>query len=558
MKTSCAFLALLLGGFGGSTALAQNATDQSRLDQIARTAAQQFAAARAEVDQTRPTIPITTPGPNVELTLDDATARALERNLDIAVERLNPQLQDLNLARIRAAYRPTATSAIGHRAVVNPPTSQLNGGLIVQNDTSTYNGGVSQALRWGGGDLSLQFNNNKQITSNIFANFNPTFNTSFNATLVQPLLRDFLIDGTRQQLKVTAINRDISELQLRGTLATTVANVRNAYWELLYAVQAVDVARGSLDLAQKLVADNRARVEVGTMAPLDVVQAEAEAATRGGALAQAEQTLGTAELSLKRLIVSGTEDPLWRSSITPIDRPEFRNEPLDVEAAVRTSLDMRTDLAQARKTIDSNDVTMRFLRNQTLPGVDLTATYSAQGLGGTQFVRQGTGLGSTVIDTIPLGYAKAWSTLTGRDYPTWNLQLNVSYPIGASATDASYARARVQRNQSAAQLRALELQVATEVTNAALQVESSLKRYEAALVARELAQTRLGAEQSRFEVGLSTNFFVVQAQRDLATAQNSELRALLDYRRAQVDFARVQEAPASRGGGITAIQAGGF
>jgi outer membrane protein TolC len=545
----------------GAVVRAQGRTDvadRARRAELARSAAQQFATARADGDQTRPTALVTTTTPRVELTLDEATARALERNLDIAVERLNPQLQELNLERIRASYRPVASSSVGQRAVVQPPTSQLNGGTIVQNDTSTYNAGINQALKWGGGDVSVQFNNSKQVTSNIFANFNPTYTANFNATITQPLLRDFTIDGTRQQLRVTAINRDISELQLRGTLATTVANVRNAYWELLFAVQAVDVAQGSLDLAQKLVEDNQARVEVGTMAPLDVVQAAAEAATRRQNLAQAEATMGTAELTLKRLIVSGTEDPLWRASISPIDRPEFRPEPLDVEGAVRKSLEGRTDLNQARRTIDSNDVTMRFLQNQTLPSIDLVGTYVAQGLGGTQFIRQGTGLGSTVTDTVQLGYANAWKTLTGRDYPTWNVQVNVSYPLGGSAADAQYARARVQRNQSAAQLRALELQVATEVTNAALQVESNLKRYEASAVARELAQTRLQAEQSRFEVGLSTNFFVVQAQRDLSTSQNSELRSLLDYRRALVDFARVQEAPAARGGGITAIQAGGF
>ena len=116
--------------------------------------------------------------------------------------------------------------------------------------------------------------------------------------------------------------------------------------------------------------------------------------------------------------------------------------------------------------------------------------------------------------------------------------MNFSYPLGGSAADAVYARSRVQRNQTAAQLKALELTVATEVTNAALQVESSLKTYEAASVARSLAETRLSAEQSRFEVGLSTNFFVVQAQRDLSTAQNSELRALLNYRKAVVDYGR--------------------
>ena len=263
----------------------------------------------------------------------------------------------------------------------------------------------------------------------------------------------------------------------------------------------------------------------------------------------------TAEITLKRLIVNGTEDEMWRARITPIDRPEFRPEPLDVEGSVRKALDNRTDLAQARKTIDSNDVTLRFLRNQTLPAVDVVANYTAQGIGGTQFTRQG--LGGTATQPIPGGYSDALNRLFGRDYPIWQFQVNMSYPIGGGAADASLARARVQRNQSAAQLRALELQVAAEVTNAALQVESFLKRYEASAVARELAQTRLQAEQSRFEVGLSTNFFVVQAQRDLATAQNTELRALLDYRRAQVDYSRVQESPAARGGGITAIQAGG-
>jgi outer membrane protein TolC len=537
----------------------QSDAERSRLDEIARVAAQQFLAARNDLaaEQTRRTVPPPPAGTQADLTLQDATTRALERNLELAVERLNPQTFDLSIARIQAAYRPTASSQFGQRAVVQPPTNQLNGGTIVQNDTTTYNASIGQNLPWGGGNVTFQFNNNKQVTSNIFANFNPTFTSNFNFQMTQPLLRGFLIDNNRQQLRVTAINRDISEIQLRGTIATTLASVRNTYFELVYALEAVQVAHGSLALAEKLVEDNQARVEIGTMAPIDVVQAQAEVATRRQAVAQAEATWRTSELALKRLIVGGTDDPLWRSSINPIDRPIFAPEPLDVEGAVRKALEARTDLEQARRQIDANDFTMRFMRNQTLPALDLTATYGAQGLGGTQFIRQGSGLGSTVIGEIPGGFSDALRTLTGRDYPTWNFQMNLSYPIGASAADANYARARVQLSQSTAQLRALELQAATDVTNAALQVENGLTRYQAALAARELAQTRLEAEQSRFDVGLSTNFFVVQAQRDLATAQNSELRALLDYRRALVDFQRVQEAPANRGTGITAINAGG-
>ena len=550
----------LIGGVAialvGSAApiLGQQPSEQARRDEIARAAAQRFLTTRAE-EQTRPTAPPPTPGLQVDLTLEEATTRALERNLELVVERLNPQTFDLSIARLRAAYRPVATSQFIQRSAVQPPTNQLNGGTVVDNDTTDYNGGLTQLLPWGGGDFVFQFNNRKLVTSNIFSNFNPTFTSNFNLVYTQPLLRGFFTDTNRQQLRVTAINRDISEIQLRGTIATTLANVRNAYWELLYSLESVEVTRGSLTLAEKLVEDNRARVEIGTMAPLDVVQAEAEAATRRQALAQAEAAWRTAELSLKRLIVAGTDDPLWRSSINPADRPNFVPEPVDVEGAVRKALENRSDLDQARRTIQANDVTLRFLRNQTLPGLDLQTSYGAQGLGGTQFIRQGTGLGSTVIGTVPGGYSDALRTLTGRDFPTWNVQLNLSYPIGGSPADASYARARIQLNQSNAQLRALELQVATEVTNAALQVENGLTRYEAASVARQLADTRLQAEQSRFEVGLSTNFFVVQAQRDLATAQNSELRALLDYRKALVDYQRAQEAPANGGGGVTTLGA---
>jgi outer membrane protein TolC len=540
-------------GLVARPALAQQPDESERLDQIARVAAQQFVAAR-EAEQTRPTTPPPAPGTLVDLTLAEATTRALERNLELAVERLNPQTFDLTIARLRAAYNPQFSTTIGQNSRTQAPTSQLNGGTVVNNETTTYNANIQQAFPWYGGNFQFQFNNNKQVSSNIFANFNPTMTSTFSATFTQPLLRGFMIDQNRQQLRVSAINREVSEAQLRGTIAVTLAQVRNAYFELLYAMEAAEVARGSLALAEKLVEDNRARVEIGTMAPLDVVQAEAEVATRRQAVAQTQATLRTSELALKRLLVNGTDDPLWRSTINPTDRPVFDPQPLDVEGAVRRALGNRTDLEAARKQVESNALTFAFNRNQTLPDLNFTAQYGAQGIGGTQYIRQGSGLGSTILSTIPGGWGNALSTLAGRDYPNWNFQVNLSYNLGQSAAEATLARSRVQLNQAAAQMRALELQVATDVTNAALQVENGLTRYEAAMKARELAQTRLQAEQSRFDVGLSTNFFVVQAQRDLATAQNSELRALLDYRRALVDFQRVQETSASgRGGGITSV-----
>lgn len=549
---------MTIGALTSTTALAQGGSEESRrLDAIARDAAEQFAAARAaaEPDQTKSNVPLPPPGTVVELTLDDATERALERNLDIAVERLNPQTFDFSLAALDATYRPTLTSNFSLRSSTTFARSQTAGGSVLTTDTLTNNYGLQQNVKWGGGSFAVAFNNNRQEQSDLFAIRNPALNTNVTAAYVQPLLRNFRIDGTRASLKITQINQEISETSLRATITRTLANVRNAYWDLVYAIQAADVAERSLTLATRLVEDNQARVEVGTLAPLDVVQAQAEQATRRQTVAQTAAARRTAELALKRLVVNGTDDPLWAVTIEPIDRPTYASAPVDVAQAVRRALATRTDLDTARRQMRSNDISIATLSDATLPALDLTASYGLAGIGGPQFERQG--LGGTITNTIPSGFGDALSLLKDFRAPTWNFALSLSYPIGTSAADAGVARARLQQRQTIAQARALELQIATEVTNAALQVEATRERLQAATVATSLAERRLDAEQSRFDVGLSTNFFVVQAQRDLRDAQNAELRALLDYRRSQVEFDRVQEIPSAGGGGLTNIQAGG-
>ncbi len=491
--------------------------------------------------------------PVMNLKIDEAVQRALERNLDIAVERLNPQTFDLSIAGLEATYRPTFTSTVGYRDANQFTTSQTAGADILNTATFTGNTGLSQNFKWGGGNATVAFNNNRVANSNRFATRNPTLNSGLTATLIQPLLRGFRTDSSRTTLKVTRLNQRISETQLKSTLTNTLSTVRNAYWDLVYAVQAVEAAQRSYELATRLVADNRTRVEIGTMAPIDVVQAEAEAATRRQTLVQARAARRTADLALKRLIVSGTDDEAWKSELNPVDRPAFTPAPVDVDAAVRRALEQRTDVAQVKNQVEMNHAQLKLLTDQTLPGLDLTASYGLSGIGGTQFVRSG--LGGTVTEVIPGGFADALRTLRNIDAPTWNLAVTFSYPIGASSADASLARARIQLQQAQAQIKQLELQIATEVTNAALTLQSNGERVQAASVARELAEKRLEAENSKFEVGMSTNYFVVQAQRDLADAQNTELRAIADYNKSVVEFERVQQTSLSRAN-ITLVSGG--
>ena len=154
----------------------------------------------------------------------------------------------------------------------------------------------------------------------------------------------------------------------------------------MYSYASLAVQQQALDLAEQLVRDNRARVEIGTLAPIDVVQAQSEAANRRQSLAQTEQTLRTAELTLKRLIVNGTEDDVWNSQINPVDQPAFEMSPVDVETAIRTALDARTDVARTRRQLEITDVTLESLRNDSLPSLDLIGSFQLQGQGGTQLI----------------------------------------------------------------------------------------------------------------------------------------------------------------------------
>jgi outer membrane protein len=537
---------------------------EARIRELIKEAAERAGLNQQPTPTGQPAQPATGPTrPTVRLTLDDAVKFALERNLDIAVQRLNPEISDIAIAAVKAVYRPAVTSTLSTQSQTNPSTSSISGagaGQGVTNGVTTFTGGIAQNVPWGGGGFNLSLANTKNTTTNTTSLFNPSYNPTWVGQYTQPILRGFRTDSTRQQIVVTKINRDISDVQLRSTITNTVSNVRNAYWDYVFAVQSVDVAQQSVDLGNRLVQDNQTRVQVGTMAPIDVVQAQSQAATAQQSLVQAVAARQTAELALKRLIVGGTQDPNWTASLDPIDRPDFVPQSVDLEAAVRRALSERTDLDIAHKDLEINDATLKFLRDQTLPQADFVASYGLVGLGGTQLITQGTGIGGsnrTVVGTIPGGYSDALNSLFGAHFPRWTLGLNFSYPLGTSTAEAAVARSKVQLNQIQAQIKQLELQVATDVTNAAIAVTNNAHAVQAAQAAREFAQKQLEAEQSKFEVGMSTNYNVVLAQRDLANAQNIELGNIRDYRKSLVELDRLQQTTLSNTG-ITMLSTGGL
>ncbi|MEZ5286596.1 MAG: TolC family protein [Vicinamibacterales bacterium] len=490
------------------------------------------------------------------ISIDDALALALENNLDLQVSRISPQVQDLNVGVVRSNYTPTFRSAIDWNDQTQPPASFLSGNndAIVGN-TAGFDFGVGALNQWGG-NYSVSFNNTRATTNNIFTNFNPQLASNINLSYTQPLLRNFKIDGTRQQLLITQKNREISDVQLEQAIALTARSVKNAYYDLMFAIGNLEVQRQSLELAERSLKDNRARVEIGTMAPIDIVQAEAEVAQREEAVILAEASISRSEDALRTLVFDPASPDFWRLRIEPTDTVQFQPITVDPEAAVTAALEHRTDLSASRKQLEANDVNIRYFRNQTMPDINASVTYFSQALGGTSFIR-GDGFPGPIIGEVGKSYGSTLKTMFAGDFPTWTLSMQVSYPIGYSNAEASLARARLQDQQSRKQLQGQELRVATQVRDYARQVQTNAKRVEATRASRTLAERRLEAEEKKFQAGMTTSFLVFQAQRDLNQARNNELQSLLDYNKSVVDFQTSQEAPLTSSGGVTGVTING-
>ena len=495
------------------------------------------------------------------LSVDEAVRLAVAQNLGIRIERLNPEIQDLAVAQSRGAWVPSLLTSLNRTSTASAPTNPFAGGLNRINDTRLEGLlGVTQVLPTGG-DYTVSWNSSRLSSSNFFQTYNPQLLSSLSVDYTQPLLRNFKIDNTRQQLEINRKIRENGDTTLQQTIAQTVRNVRNAYWDLAFSINNLNAQRQSLDLAKRLLADNEKRVQIGTMAPIDIVEAQSEVARNDESVIVAEAAIKSAEDRLRTLIFDPAQPDFWTLTIEPSDDAPFQVQVIDPDAAVRHALDVRTDIRQAKNSLEQNDIGIRYLKNQLMPDINANIVYRGTGTGGSRYQ---TDIGAALEGRPPArllvserGYDTVIGDVFGASFPTWTFGIQVGYPIGQSAQEANLARARLQHSQAETQIRNLELAVTTQVREAARTVQTNQKRVDSTRAARSLAERRLEAAEKKFAAGIETSFFVFQAQRDLSQARTSEVRAISDYNKSLVDFEAVQEVPLGGGGsGITAVAAG--
>jgi outer membrane protein len=496
------------------------------------------------------TEPIT--GPQLHISADDAVRMALENNLGIEAARLSPEVQAFAIAQSRAAYTPTLFTTARKNSSTSAPSDFFSTGATGVNTSEGFrtDAGVAQNLRWGGGRYQASFDGGRTTTNNPMDPFNPRLSSNLNLSYTQPLLRNFTIDATRQALLSGQKQQEIVDVQLEQQIAQTTRAVRDTYLSLVAAIGQLEVDRESLTLSQQLLRNNEVRLEAGVMAPIDIVEAQAEVASREEGVIIAETRIRQLEDVLRVQIMDPSQPDYWSTRIIPSEQPQLTSQEMDVDAAITNALSNRTDLLAARKRLEQSDIGIRYARNQRLPDVNAIVNYGVAGVAGTQleFDRTATEFPLPVLNRSQRSFTDALRDVFGNDFKTWSVQLQVNYPIGTSSADAALAQSRVQRQQNVTELQQLELNIARQVREAARNVETSLQRVQTTRRARELSQQRFEAEEKRMSVGLSTTFQLFQAQRDLSTQRLRELTAIIDYNRALLNFETVQRAPV--GGGM--------
>ncbi len=462
------------------------------------------------------------------MSLEDCIQEALKHNLDVQISRYDPQIQLFNLRGTYGGYDPTFDITGQHQR--NNQGPEFQNGVPVPASTSdqnTFNSDLGGALPWG---MTYDFNGNVQDSKNINFSFNTNTLSGFtnssgqnasgsaSLTLTQPLLKNFWIDNTRLSIKLARNQLQTDVQGLRLQLITSVTAVENAYYELIYARENVRVQQEALLLAQTQLDQDKQRVQIGTLSPLDVQQDESQVATSRANLIAAQYTLANDQNTLKNLLTDAYSQ--WHDTdVLPTDT--ITNAPLrlfDLQDSWGKGLTERPDLLQSRLAVEAQGITLKFDRNQLYPELNLNGSYGYNGQGAQ--------------------YNDVFTQIGNRDRPTYFYGAELKFPLSNASARNSYKAAKVTLQQLLLKLKQFEQNVMVDIDNAVKNAQSTYESVSATRQARIYAEAALDAEQKKYAVGKSTTFTVLQLQNTLTTARSQEIRALANYYEALSNLAQ--------------------
>jgi outer membrane protein len=501
------------------------------------------------------------------LGLREALSMALDNNKDIEVARETVRMAEFDLLGAQGVYDPRLNFSSFYERAENPISSFLSGGQNGSTIQSDYAGTVrleGQTPK-GGGNYRIDFSSSRFTTNNEFVALNPQYPSALSFTYTQPLWRGLKIDQNRRLIQIARKNLSLTDAQFRQRAIDTITNVQRAYWDLVFALRSLQVQRDAVTVAQTQLTHNRRLVQEGTLAPIDIVAAEAQISTYEQGVFSALEEVSRSENLLKHLIAENQSAPIWSESIVPSDPVDLQVPAVSLPDALQTAMQNRPELQQSNVVKEINEIDQRFYKNQTKPEVDLVGTYGINGLAGAvstagvnpftasslqvrQRVDQLSGLAG--LDPLPVvppqtfspdllgGYGASLQNLLANRYGNFRVGVQISLPLRNRTAEAQLGRSLVEGERIATQREQLEQSIQVDVRNALQSMRSAESRLRAAVATREANEQQFASEQRKLDAGQSTTFLVLERQTALTTARGLELKAQTDLNKAIADLQR--------------------
>jgi len=461
---------------------------------------------------------VTSEPPPIELSLQKAILLALANNLDIKIERLQPQIAETDVQAEESVFDPSVTAEVakGVSRRQSEAAVFLTGSPEPFQNVFETTGGLEKKFSTGG-TAELEFQTGRLSSNSAVQRFDPSWGSDLVLSLTQPLLKDFGREFNLGEIVIAKNNKEISDSQFKQRVIDVVSTVEDTYLDLLRSIELLDVAEQSLNLARELLEINKAKVEAGQLAPIDVIEAEAGVAAREAVVIVREDAIRDVEEFLRSLLNLDKELQFPVSPIIPVDQPVDTRFSFSLPDSIRTAFTNRPDYLQIKKDLENRRVAIDLAKNQVRPQVDLVASAGLNGL------------------------ASSWENSMEEfdgDFYDLRIGLRFEYPLGNRAAKSQLVRRKLERRQVEYRIEDLEKNITLGVRSAIRQVETNFKRIKTTRVARRLAEKKLEAEQAKFEVGISTTKDVLDFQVDLALARASETEALIDYNKSLIALHR--------------------
>lgn len=466
----------------------------------------------------------------LRLSLNDALGTAMTQNLGVQIQQFDYRIAGQNLRSEYGLFDWITAATLQQSSDENPTSNPFT--ASAQRNT-VLNASVNQIIPTGG-QYSIGWNNSRSSITGGQNFVSPQYRSGLGLSFNQPLMRDFGIDVTRRGISIARNNLGITQESFRTIVMNTVHSVEQAYLDLIYARRSVEVVKESLFLARDQARITQIRIDVGASAPLDILQPRVQIATTEESLVSAVASVRDAEDRLRALL--NLPESEWDRPIVPTDDVSYQPMSIDVAAAVQEAIANRPEMNQQELTTENLRVQALYLRNQTLPTLDLDLSYNLAGLAGRRLELDESGEPTGRIESTP--YTDTLSQVFGLDFPSWTAGVNFGLPVLNIGAKARARAAELDLEQSRSVQSQTQQNIAVEVRAAARAVDTFSRAIAASRAAREAAERNVDAERRRYENGMTTNFQVLEVQQQLSDARVRELAALVNYNKAVAAYHR--------------------